>query len=384
MQKNVASQKKIYFAFDATTNLPKTGDAANITPYEQIDYGTVTAITDTSMSEVDSTNAKGYYVCDLTQAETNGNEILFTAKSSTSNIVVIGAPAMVVTVPANSSLQSIDSNGRVDVIKVAGTTQTARDIGASVLLSNGTGTGQLKLASGYVAMTWADIAAPTTTVNFSGTTIKTATDIAALLPAALVGGRMDASVGAIASGVDFTATMKASTIARVTLVDTVTTYTGNTPQTGDTYALANGASGFVALKALLPSALVGGRMDSSMGAIAVGVDFTATMKTSLNNATPVATLSAAYDAAKTAAQAGDAMTLTSAYNYAKGTVAATESYATDGAAATPIQLAYMTWSLLAERSRSGVTLTAGKLDGTAAMTFTLDSATAPSSQTRAT
>jgi hypothetical protein len=42
-----------------------------------------------------------------------------------------------------------------------------------VLLSNGTGTGQLKLASGYVAMTWADVAAPTTTVDLSGTTIKT-------------------------------------------------------------------------------------------------------------------------------------------------------------------------------------------------------------------
>jgi hypothetical protein len=45
----------------------------------------------------------------------------------------------------------------------------------------------------------------------------------------------------------------------------------------------------------------------------------------------------------------------------------------------------MIWSLLAERSRSGTTLTSNKLDGsTAAMTFTLDSATAPSSQTRAT
>lgn len=35
----------------------------------------------------------------------------------------------------------------------------------------------------------------------------------------------------------------------VVLTDTITTYTGNTPQTGDTYALANGASGFVAMKA---------------------------------------------------------------------------------------------------------------------------------------
>ena len=34
----------------------------------------------------------------------------------------------------------------------------------------------------------------------------------------------------------------------VKLADTLTTYTGNTVQTGDTFALANGASGFVATK----------------------------------------------------------------------------------------------------------------------------------------
>lgn len=103
MQKNVASQKKVFFAFDTTTGAAKTGDAANITPYESIDYGAVTAITDTSMTEMDATNAKGYYVCDLTQAETNGNEILFSAKSSTANISVIGAPALVATVPSGFS-----------------------------------------------------------------------------------------------------------------------------------------------------------------------------------------------------------------------------------------------------------------------------------------
>lgn len=62
----------------------------------------------------------------------------------------------------------------------------------------------------------------------------------------------------------------------------------------------------------------------------------------------------------------------------------TESYAADGAAATPAQLFYMIWSLLAERSIASTTLTAKKLDGsTTSMTFTLDSTT-PTSQTRAT
>jgi hypothetical protein len=85
-----------------------------------------------------------------------------------------------------------------------------------VLLSNGTGTGQVKLASGYVAMTWADIGSPTTVVNLSGTTIKTATDvetdtadIQARIPAALISGRIDATVGAMQTDV-ITATALAS------------------------------------------------------------------------------------------------------------------------------------------------------------------------------
>lgn len=49
-----------------------------------------------------------------------------------------------------------DASGRVDVAKVSGATQTARDIGASVLLSSGTGTGQLSLSSGLVALTAAE------------------------------------------------------------------------------------------------------------------------------------------------------------------------------------------------------------------------------------
>jgi hypothetical protein len=42
------------------------------------------------------------------------------------------------------------TSGRVDTGKISGTSQTARDIGASVLLSSGTGTGQLSFTSGVV------------------------------------------------------------------------------------------------------------------------------------------------------------------------------------------------------------------------------------------
>lgn len=51
------------------------------------------------------------------------------------------------------------------------------------------------------------------------------------------------------AGLDFTNAQKAATLARVTLTDTVTTYTGNTPQTGDSYAIVNsGTHGNAAIK----------------------------------------------------------------------------------------------------------------------------------------
>lgn len=148
MQKNVASQKLALFAFDYSTGAPKTGDSANITAYVSKDHGAVTVLADTTATEADATNAKGVYLFDLAQGETNADFLSFTAKSSTANVSIV--PRFVQTIAPNTNLTSIDSNGRLDVIKLAGTTQTARDIGASVLLSSGTGTGQLDFTSGVV------------------------------------------------------------------------------------------------------------------------------------------------------------------------------------------------------------------------------------------
>jgi hypothetical protein len=63
-------------------------------------------------------------------------------------------------------------------------------------------------AGGEAGVDWANVGSPTTTVGLSGTTVKTATDvetdtadIQGRLPAALVSGRIDASVGAMAANV---------------------------------------------------------------------------------------------------------------------------------------------------------------------------------------
>ena len=98
MFKNVAA-KIMVFAFDTTTNTAKTGDAANITAYIAKDYGTVTVLGDTSATEMDSTNAKGYYLFDVTATEVNADVLLVSAKSTTANIAVIGAPPVIFTRP---------------------------------------------------------------------------------------------------------------------------------------------------------------------------------------------------------------------------------------------------------------------------------------------
>jgi len=112
MQKNVSSQIWIIFAFNRTTNVPLTGDAANITANLRIDGGAADAVDDTNPTELED----GYYYFDLTQAETNGDTILISPVSSTSDIQVIGVPGTVFTTPPNFPEMSIESDG--DLSKV--------------------------------------------------------------------------------------------------------------------------------------------------------------------------------------------------------------------------------------------------------------------------
>src|ERR1700722_18447696 len=100
-------------AINVSTGLPVTGDAANQLFYVSKDDGTVTLIAASSgvPTEIDATNAKGLYKLALAQAETNADKLLFTGKSSTSNVVV--APTVIYTVPPFFTTQSIDTIGRM-------------------------------------------------------------------------------------------------------------------------------------------------------------------------------------------------------------------------------------------------------------------------------
>lgn len=131
---------------------------------------------------------------------------------------------------------------QVDTRELGGTSQTGRDIGASVLLSSGTSTGQLDFTSGVVKSNLAQVLATALTEGGSG--------------------RLAAAIKQF-----FDIASPTSTMDLITAATTVTNLT-NAPTAGD---------------------------------------FTSTMKTSLNNATPVATLAdGAITAAKIDSNAIDA------------------------------------------------------------------------------
>lgn len=111
MYKNVVGQKAIVYAYDKTTGLPQTGDAANITAYIAKDGVASAASNDTNPTEIDNTNMPGYYAFDLTQAETNCDHFAMYAVSATPNILVSNVEAYTkpATVDANVTQVSGDS-----------------------------------------------------------------------------------------------------------------------------------------------------------------------------------------------------------------------------------------------------------------------------------
>lgn len=317
MLKNTASQKLTIFAFDYSTNAPKTGDAANITAYVSIDDGVLTALTDTSATELDATNGKGVYTFDLTQAETNGTKLVFTAKSSTANVSIV--PQIIYTQPANFPLLSVDSNGRVDLIKIAGTTQTAGDI------IGDTNDIQARLPAALTAD--GNIKADTLRV---GGTLQTAGDLAALL--ATIAAYVDTEVAAIKAKTD------------------------NLPV--DPADASDIAASFASVTSTL--ATIAAYIDTEVAAIKA--------KTDNLPASPAAT----SDIPSAASIASAVLT-----------TQMTESYAANGIAPTLTQAMFAVHGMLMTFAIAGTSYTVKKLDGsTTAFVVTLDDATNPTAATR--
>lgn len=184
MLKNVAGQTLFLYFFNQITGLGKTGDAANLTAY----VGGV-ALADTSATEVSSSNAPGWYSWSLTAAETNANQLMFTGKSTTSDIYSDGTVIQTNDVNVVSwDGEDADTNGglpriivaayeQADVVTgnpqttppylaggiVASTTGTTTTLASTAVATadyylsdllwiiSGTGIGQVRIITGYTA-----------------------------------------------------------------------------------------------------------------------------------------------------------------------------------------------------------------------------------------
>lgn len=105
---------------------------------------------DNDMVHVTNDNA-GFYDLELTAAQTNYVGRAMLAITDAANHCPVFHEFMLVPANVYDSLFGTDAL-QVDAIQVGGTTLTARDIGLSVLLSAGTGTGQISLSSGAVTV----------------------------------------------------------------------------------------------------------------------------------------------------------------------------------------------------------------------------------------
>jgi hypothetical protein len=165
--------------------------------------------------------------------------------------------------------------GTVDSVSVVGEVVAAYSIEArSALMPTTSGRTLDVSATGEAGVDWANVGSPTTAVNLSGTTVKTATDvetdtadIQSRLPAALVSGRMDSSVGAMASGVLTAAAIAADAItdAKVAADVTIASVTGSVGSvTGNVGGNVTGSVGSV-------TGNVGGNVVGSVGSVAGSV-----------------------------------------------------------------------------------------------------------------
>jgi hypothetical protein len=123
-RKNVASQRWNVFAWDVTTGLPVTGDAANITANINIDNAGLGATDDVNPTEIED----GYYYFVMTAAEMNPNFVVdLYPESSTSNVQVVG-------IPHTTSPQTYAGNGRieVDAASISNSTTTADSVQSNI------------------------------------------------------------------------------------------------------------------------------------------------------------------------------------------------------------------------------------------------------------
>lgn len=183
-------------------------------------------------------------------------------------------------------------------------------------------------SAGFYWVTYRDTALaagnmPQSEELYLGGTAAGVADVQTRLPAALVGGRMDASVGALGAGSISAATFAAGAVDATALAADAVTEIQSGLATGTNVTDARDA-----VLAKLPASLVAGRIDASVGAMAAGVVTAAAIATDAIDADALAA-SAVAEIQSGLAVPGSAMTLAddaiTAAKIAAGAIGATEA-----------------------------------------------------------
>ena len=184
----------------------------------------------------------GMYRVPLDATDTNTPGVLTIAVAESGALIVMGQFQIV----AANTYDSLYSTAAADLLdvnasQVGGTAQTGRDIGASVLLSPGTGTGQISLASGAVTVGTNN---DKTSYALSGTqTFNTTGNITGNLSGSVgsVTGAAGSVTGAVGSVTGAVGSVTGNVGGNVT--GSVGSVVGDTKQTGDAYARLGAPAG---------------------------------------------------------------------------------------------------------------------------------------------
>lgn len=265
--------------FDADGDLV-TG-ATGLDSEVSIDGGT---FTDCTSEATEIATASGMYYLDLTNTEMNGDTIAVIVKTSsagakTTPIVLYTAARNIndLAFPTISGRSmDVDASGGVEIGSLQAGAITSAAFAAGAIDASAIATdaiGSAELAASAVTEIQAGLATSAALATVQADT----DDIQARLPAALVGGRMDSSVGAIAADAITAASIAANAIGASELAaDAVTEIQSGLATSA---ALATVQADTDDIQARLPAALVGGRMDSSVGAVAANAITAASIAT---------------------------------------------------------------------------------------------------------
>ena len=271
--------------WDVTNNVPKTGDAANISTYWTKD-GTQSATTN-SCSEVSSTNSPGEYKITMTSTECSCLFGTITGKSSTSGCYVMQKSIAFEYIPnaaagANGGLPTVDANNQVkgNVTSLLGTAWLTPSVAGTPDVNTKLIAGQAAQLDGnnLLKIDLVDIAgaAVSTTsaqlgvnvVNYKGSSAPALTTngnypsgLAEVISTTLT----ESSAGYLAAAIKkfFNVASPTSTLNEITLVDTVTALT-NAPQ--DSPGIATIEAAIAALNNLSSSQVSTAVGGASMGA----------------------------------------------------------------------------------------------------------------------